>query len=98
MENQYNKAVERSEELLDPRHWQELLEKEYQEFKAALHNWYTHRQQWFEDSSKAIQESLEEFDREHLKSRYRELKAELQLRRRNWKLLQNSFASAIAAT
>lgn len=91
---QYQRASALTQELLDPRHWQELLEQEYAEFRETLHRWNILRQQWYEARTKALQESLHEFDADHLKARYQELRRELRYRRHQWQLLHHNMHMA----
>ena len=64
-----------------------------------MNHWAEVRQQWYESKSRALHETLHEFDAEHLKQRYEELKIRLRTQRRSWEnLLQHIAGNTLPQT
>ena len=83
---------------MDPHHWQEKLESEYEALSKTLNNWYKLKQEWYQEKSKELHERLHELDFEHLNARYQQIKNELNDQRKSWQTLQQNFALAHAAS
>lgn len=92
LEVQYQSALAKCEELLDPVKWRRQLETEYQSLMQTLNHWAEVRQQWVESKSRELHDKLHEFDMDHLHQHYQDLKIRLEQQRKSWKALLQNFA------
>ena len=97
LEVQYQKALEKCENLIDSLSWRKKLEQEYDQLVDTLNHWAELRQQWYQAKSEKISSELhdkfQELDPESIRQRYRLLKIELQGKRKSWQALLNTFTT-----
>jgi len=96
LDMQFKRAQHRLRHASDAEHWRELLEREYQQFLASLHEWNTLRQQWYEQKRQKIAEKTVELQQKlrqnTISTRLQELEYALKLQRKRLRQLTLQFA------
>lgn len=89
---QYSSIVSRCEELPAETGLRARLEQEYHHMQESLHQWYEAQQAWYQARKASISAELHH-DLDLVRSRYEELKDQLQQQRASWRQLLASIGS-----
>lgn len=87
---QYKNAIKHCELLPQSADWRTRLEAEYEQLVNSLNAWSEAHQQWLSNSSAKLSDELHH-DIEVLRTRYEDVRGQLQLQRQKWRELLSSF-------
>ena len=69
--------------------WLSLLDSEYHQLVELINEWADCRQQWLEVKKQSLRRK---FDETELSEKLKHLESELNIRRREWRMLTQQFA------
>lgn len=95
LDMQFRDAAARCQQAGIPEGWRQHLEQEYEQFLSLLQQWSQHRQAWYEAKSEQFHETLEHWDRLHLRDAYREMQFRVKVQKQRWQELMRQLGKPL---